>query len=541
MNYSQHVQSKVTSQSEPIPGSNQVQNSAGGYSYPVDDWTRLDRFLCLGAEGGTYYVKEKELTKENAAAVLRCAKLDPARTVNRIVAVSEAGRAPKNDPAVFALALLATQPGPENIPLRKLAFEAMPKVCRIGTHLFQFVAAVDALKPGTAGGKLFRASVNNWYAGKRPDQLTYQLTKYQQRNGWSHRDVMRLGHFHEALKGLPEVYREAYHWVAKGWESVGEEPHPDAALRRIWAMERANRSESLPEILRLIGDHGLTREMVPTKWLNEVSVWDALLKDMPLTAMIRNLGKMTSIGLLSPFSTALKKIAVSLGDVEYLKRSRIHPLSLLVAQKIYTQGKGDKGSLTWSPNAVVTEALNQAFYLAFDAVEPTGKNWFLGLDVSGSMSSAIAGTPLSCAEATAALALVTARTEPNTYLGAFCDVFRDVPFTKSTRLDDALQMTRGMNFGRTDCALPMLEAKKRGIKEVDVFVVLTDCETWCGNVHPSQALRAYRQYSGRPAKSIVVGMTANGFTIADPNDAGSMDVVGFDTAVPAVMADFVRG
>jgi 60 kDa SS-A/Ro ribonucleoprotein len=39
----------------------------------------------------------------------------------------------------------------------------------------------------------------------------------------------------------------------------------------------------------------------------------------------------------------------------------------------------------------------------------------------------------------------------------------------------------------------------------------------------------------------VVGMTATEFTIADPSDAGMLDVVGFDAAAPAVMADFSRG
>lgn len=39
---------------------------------------------------------------------------------------------------------------------------------------------------------------------------------------------------------------------------------------------------------------------------------------------------------------------------------------------------------------------------------------------------------------------------------------------------------------------------------------------------------------------VVVGMTSNGFTLADPNDRGMLDVVGFDTTVPAVIADFVR-
>jgi 60 kDa SS-A/Ro ribonucleoprotein len=73
---------------------------------------------------------------------------------------------------------------------------------------------------------------------------------------------------------------------------------------------------------------------------------------------------------------------------------------------------------------------------------------------------------------------------------------------------------------------------------VDVFAIYTDSETWAGKIHPAQALRQYREQMGIPAKLVVVGMVSNGFTIADPNDAGMMDVVGFDTATPQVMRDF---
>src|SRR6185295_12163185 len=103
---------KVTPQSAPIPGSNQVPNSAGGYAFPVDDWIRLDRFLILGSEGGSYYAGETALTRENAGAVLRCIAADGVRTIARIVEISEQGRAPRNDPALFALAL-ATAVGDE--------------------------------------------------------------------------------------------------------------------------------------------------------------------------------------------------------------------------------------------------------------------------------------------------------------------------------------------------------------------------------------------------------------------------------------------
>jgi 60 kDa SS-A/Ro ribonucleoprotein len=108
------------------------------------------------------------------------------------------------------------------------------------------------------------------------------------------------------------------------------------------------------------------------------------------------------------------------------------------------------------------------------------------------------------------------------------------------RLDDVLKAVDGLPFGGTDCSLPMIWAAKHKV-EVDTFVVYTDNETWAGNVHPFQALRDYRQAMGRPAKLIVVGMTATKFTIADPKDPGMLDVVGFDAAAPQVMADFARG
>src|ERR1041385_5319581 len=108
INYAKIFNRRATPQSQPIPDSNQGRNSGGGYSWQVDDWTRLDRFLVLGAEGGTYYIGERNLVKQNHDAIVRCIKSDAIRAVNRIVEISDAGRAPKNDPAIFVLALVAT-------------------------------------------------------------------------------------------------------------------------------------------------------------------------------------------------------------------------------------------------------------------------------------------------------------------------------------------------------------------------------------------------------------------------------------------------
>ena len=144
LNYAKLFNRRITPQSQPIPGSTQVANSAGGYSWEVDDWTRFDRFLILGAEGGTYYIGERDLVKQNHDAIVRCIKLDGARAVKRIVEISDSGRAPKNDPAVFALALVAAHGTPE---AKALAFQNLAKVCRIGTHPFHFLTEGVCARP----------------------------------------------------------------------------------------------------------------------------------------------------------------------------------------------------------------------------------------------------------------------------------------------------------------------------------------------------------------------------------------------------------
>src|SRR5882672_2534454 len=126
---------RSTPQSKPMR-SDQVLNNAGGYTWAIDKWTRLHRFLILGAEG-TYYVGGQELAAENAHALIECLEEDGSRAVTEIVDISTAGRAAKNDPALFALAL-ASKHG--DLPTRQAAYAALPLVARIGTHLFHFIS-----------------------------------------------------------------------------------------------------------------------------------------------------------------------------------------------------------------------------------------------------------------------------------------------------------------------------------------------------------------------------------------------------------------
>jgi 60 kDa SS-A/Ro ribonucleoprotein len=543
--YSKHFSTRVTPQSEPIPGKPMVQNSAGGYSFAVDDWKRLDRFLILGASQGSFYASEKKLTIENAKVVQKLLDEDGARVVKRIVEISDGGKAPKNDPAIFALAMAA---GHKKAATFGVA-EALPKICRIGTHIFQFCEAVQNFR---GWGRSLRSMVAGWYTSQAPDKLAYGVVKYQNRNGWSHRDLLRLCHAQ-----ANEPMNSIFHWAVKGWERIGEEEHPEDALKIIWAFEKAKRSKDKKEICKLIREYNLPRECIPTQFLTEASVWEALLEKMPLTALVRNLATMTRVGLLDPLSDGTAKVVSSLSNKEWIRKARVHPMALLLALKTYAQGRGEKGQNTWSPVAQVVDALDGAFYLAFDSVEPTNKRWLLALDVSGSMEgSHIAGTFLSARVASGAMALVTAAVEPQHAFVAFTsngwcrnggrgqyssmgynNGITTLPISPRQRLDDVCRAMAALPMGGTDCALPMLYAMDQKLK-VDVFCIYTDSETWAGEIQPVQALDQYRQKMGIPAKLVVVGMTSNGFSLADPSDSGMLDCVGFSTDTPTVISNF---
>lgn len=515
---------------EPVPqtkplNKRQVVNNAGGYVFELDCWSRLDRFLILGSDSNTYYQEAADLTRENAACVVECFDENAIKTVDRIVSVSTEGRAPKNDPAIFALALGATH---KDLKTRQLALAALPAVCRTSTHLFQFVKAAKAL--GRGWGRSFKTAVAKWYNEKPVDQVAYQVIKYREREGYTHKRLMQTAH---PSPGKDKARIALYKYL---WE-IGYDGKklPEIVNAHIEVMHNSDKKRRL----ELVVKHNLPWEALPTECNADPDYWAAMLPKMGLTALIRNLGNMSRIGLIKPLSAAEKLIAERISNEEDIRKSRAHPFNILFALKTYQSGHGFRGSNSWTVSQPIVSALDKSFYKAFKNVEPTGKRFLLGLDVSGSMSSPIMNSNIRCCEATAALALVTANVEPQTYVMGFANTFRDLKIRAGDTLEAATKKAQDNNFGSTDCAVAINHALKNEI-EVDTFVIMTDNETYAGGTHVSVALNGYRQKMGINSKLVVVGMTSTGFSIGDPNDAGTLNVVGFDASAPAVIADFSR-
>lgn len=527
----------------------QVRNSAGGYVYQVGDAERLRRFLVLGTEGGTFYASQKDLTRANVENLKALAAKDPFVYITVLEEADKQNIAPRHSTILFALAVLYTYaPGTHSRkdPAYQWVKDNFTKFVRTGTHLFEFV---DYVTQWRGWGRGLRSLIASWYKTKESDDLAYQVVKYRQRGGWTHRDLLRKAH--------PQVagdQAQVLDYVTHGnlhFEEDGDGCKDEEVIYQFEAVKA--------KTLEPTKATALSWEMLPTESLTDPAVWRALIATrgrLPYTAMLRNLGRMTSIGVFDDAETT-RDVVTRLSDAEYVKRARVHPFNVLTALKTYRSGGGFRGSLTWTPKQSIVNALDAAFYASFGNVKPTGKRINIALDVSGSMGAALMNSNVTAREGSTAMALATLAADPDTTdtiaftSGGWTPPAQGRGWFRSSsivelglstrrRLDDIVNETARLPLGGTDCALPIVWAMAQK-KVYDAFVIYTDNETWAGQVQPMDALRTYRAQVNREARLIVVGMTSTGFTIADPEDKGCLDIVGFDSSAPSLISNFIAG
>lgn len=650
---------------------NQVLNDAGGYVWKLPTLEHVNRYLVLGGakDMGNYYRQSSDVNLECALSVLKMIR-DPdasqfVQLCALLKAVSVGGRAPKQEPVLLSLA--AAIVFAKNPAEKQIAFDTMKDCVRIPTHMFMlagFVRDLSMSKPENKGkgwGAGFRRAISQYYTSRNGRDLAFQMTKYQNREGWTHADIIRMIHIDPttladdgarlmfdyvmmknarkakvpsektlaALKAsgkciLPNPFKAPTkeEFLAKlnsietppiptqktlaqfatqtvavaataatkslvgGFVAAVTSVMPSAAatskpvvaaavadsdddeegggagkkqhhheltqlqqvahlLKHLHAVHEAGESKNVPLACALIRSGRLVREHIPTSLFASREIWATLLETMPLEALLRNLGKMTQNGVAGD---KYKEIVARMSDQTAILKARIHPIKVLVASKVYKNGHGDLGSLSWVPNSFISNAFTTLFRLSYGNITPTGQSIMVAVDVSGSMSSAVLGSKvLTCRDASIAMALLYLETEKNVSVVGFSAGLTDMSGPSSRNqlrrgmtIDEGLAATNGMAFSSTDCVLPIHHAIKHNLK-FDAFIVLTDNETYAPNEHPQSALVRYRQMMGTETKLIVIGMTGNCFTIVDPTDRKTLNLAGFDTSTPEIASMFLRG
>ena len=531
MTYKFFTSPTATPQSQPIPGRERemVRGRSGGYMFDPGSWKMLTRCLLIGTAQSTYYAGKHDLTGDFTDVLLACVDEDPDRTASEIVAASD-GRSINNSAPLFALVLLSMG----DSPAAKRAFvEIFPKVVRTGSHFYEWLNYTKSLR---GFGKVIRECGTSWLANPDVKHLAYQLLKYQQRHGFTHRDALRLFH----VKPDTQEHQALYDWVVNGWEDLPKQV-PTGPMSQIWWYEWLKRNPA--STCMAIAEGRLTHEMVAPIGQMDEKAWQLLFEDMPIGALLRNLGSLTEIGVLRVHkSKNLKRVEKVLTSRDRLRKGRIHPIDVLKALKTYRSGgRVGRSKKTWDPIPRICDILEKALELSFQTVEPTGKTFLHAVDVSGSMSWAtISSVNLTCCEIATVMALVTAKAEKNYAIRGFSTSFKDLGITARDSFHSAMQKASLQNFGGTDASVAYDWAIKKKFW-TDVFCFWTDSESWAGRRHPSQALAEYRRKVNPEAKAIYVTLAPYQISLVDPKDPLSWDFGGFDPDAPRAIQMIAKG
>ncbi|WP_141576263.1 TROVE domain-containing protein [Actinomadura sp. WMMA1423] len=540
-----------TPQSRPIPGreAEQVRNNAGGHVFAKDLWTRLEDFIILGTTGGTYYVGEDRLTADNAQVVFDAIAADGVRAVDLATEISTARppRAPKNRPALFVLAAAAAR---GDAGTRQAVKASLARVARTTDHLASFFGywknlGGKATGGGTAPviGRAMRSAIASWFLNGDVDQVAWRVCKARQRKtpageAFALRDALRIAH----PKADSPARRALFGWIA------GNVSDDDvrAQVPAVDAFLTAQAVTGPVEAIGVVRERGVPWEFLPDAVLTEPGVWDELVDTIGMTALIRNLSRMTRIGTLTPMGDATRRAAARLTNADALAKARIHPMDLFLALRVYGAGQAKPhpraDAQHWSPVPAVVDALEEAYELSFGHTEPSGRRLLVAVDSSGSMGFhriTSGGAPLgTCYEVANAMAVILNRIE-----GGDChviDVDTSVHASRVTARTNLREISQWRpSGGGTDLALPFQWAQQQRL-EVDGMVLFTDNETWAGRQHASQALTAYRQGVNGGVRVVLAAMAANGHTVGDPRDEGVLNMAGLDASLPMVVNGYIR-
>nr|QBK88726.1 MAG: TROVE domain protein [Mimivirus LCMiAC01] len=609
--------------------SEMMPNRGGGFGFILPDKQRVERIIILGQSNGYYVGIRQDVTEAVQDIIKMIGGGKGAMILSVIKDVYENGRASKMDPLFMVLATLARS---DKLEIRRGAFEIV-KLLRTLSHLYSFLNFYKSAGSTKGWGRLPKKSINAWICKFQPRQFLYQVFKYLSRQGWTMRDILRCTHPDPVKLKLSKNMRLALEYVVSKKEKSLKTPKkgksqktPKKGKRQVRTRPEIltdimkNRNENnekkgdeiadyltaifvmkslhedntafIKQMVKMIYDHRLPREIIPTWGLKHIHIWEALLMSrdgsrvtMPMTALIRNLGVMTSKGVFDNASLygmrtnlvadIVSKVCQHLTNATVIQRSRIHPASILLALFTYKQGRGTKGSLTWSPNRAILASLEAAFYESFGNVTPSGKRIFHGFDGSPSMTTPMANLPgITSTNAVALMGMLFARIEPahTQKWGVFSSAttsgslygygygshyssrstgdggFKMITLTKHMTLEQAGAVTQLSNWAGTDpsliikYAIKMVSSGKWEKKTApNVFIIYTDNDINQG-LSPVICLREYRRLIGdHTVKLCCIATTCSRVSIADPTDAGMMDFCGFDKDLLKHVYNFIAG
>ncbi len=471
----------------PLP----LKNKEGfpAYERPIEE--QYLQTLLTNTLGNTFYADNNELLKEALEIHTSILELDPEFAAKAMVFARNDGLM-RLQP-VLGLVLLSKYD-------TRLFAKIFDKVIRIPSDLADFLTILSGVGRGQGGRAVKREvacylnSVNEYWA-----------LKYNGRGrGFSLGDAVATTHPVPKDEKQNQIFRYL----------MGQEANLDG-LEQIAAFERLKKADSDEDVLRSISEGRLPHEIVTGVVKPGKEIWQAMLYQLPLFALLRHLNTLDREGVLDENREYISK---RLTDRESLKKAKILPFRFLSAFENINK--------EW-----VRDVLREAVELSFDNLPPIpGKNAIF-LDVSGSMQ----GENLRIGSVFALALYKISRGKSIFWL------FDTQVHNARASVHDSIlsQAERISAYGGTDTGAPMRGLNQYKMK-VDNIIMITDEQQNSGSPFYKE-LEVYRKRYNEKAKAFIIDIAPYRRAMTPPSDGDTHYIYGWADSVLKYIAYNVDG
>jgi 60 kDa SS-A/Ro ribonucleoprotein len=505
-------------------------NEAGGPAYRLPPKHALAQLAATGCFNGTFYAGAEDQLSELLALA---EQVDDPGFLARLAVYSRERAFLKDMPAALLLVLAR-----RDTALFHRVFDRVVDNGRVLRTLLQMVRSGRFGRKGLSSS--MQRAFRRWLNGASVGRLLAASIGHDP----SLRDVLRL-----ARPTPPDNARRAlFGWLTdkavERWAPATAEDLP-AEVRALTAYREAATEEA--QVVILAGADARFRWDLLADAARGPLVWKAIARQMGTQALRMNLNTLRRHGVLDD-PELVEFVAARIADADEIGKARQFPYQYLAA---YLNAEDDV------PQAI-RGALGQAAEIACGNVPALAGPVVIGLDVSGSMQSAVTGhrgngstSKVRCVDVAALFAAAILRRNPDSLLVPFDDRAHRVvvdPQDAILSLADRLAQYGG---GGTDCALPLHEANRaHRDRKFAGCVLVSDNQSWIGTGRygSTPVLTEWQEFvknQGRlqgvrfaGPKLVCIDLQPYGSTQA-PDRTDILNVGGFSDAVFSVVASFL--
>lgn len=467
--------------------------------------------------------------------------------------------------------------------VRQQALEAIRYVCNTPSQLCMFLsycAEIDEVECGCylrngsqrrykrVGGiarqirlrswpRQFRRGIAQWYVSNPRYQedimlLAKHVTKYQCRNKFTHKRIIKACH----PKARNEEMNYIFCYIVKGlskanqiFQNVLTNGQINDRIKEYFTDFESLKNvpdSDVDSVVNAINKWDLSWEHIPAKWLKHSRVWKTLLmREMPLMALIRNLGKAGSMELLMPGSDEENRVCERLTNIDIVNGSKLHPIDIISALTGYRRGEGCN-ERTWPINERIVKALYKAYLNKLSVRPSTDKRLLLAINIKMKFDKNVVGKRwLTCKQAAAALAMMLTENERAAETVTFGHLVRRFDFPRHDQgiedVETALERIASIREEGNEplsFSAPFIYATGRE-EPFDAIILITDRVPGSKVQEIQSAFSNYKQH--HPTAKCITVHFKHSETTANPTDSSMLDVMGVDAYAVEIMQDFILG